>query len=95
MNTPASTPLHAAARVLQREAWLRQARRIPTRHHPLRQVSASVLPDPRHPIFRDYTLVCGHRYGHVPLKRGADGRFHVAHRMRCPLCAVLAETAAN
>jgi hypothetical protein len=95
MITPASAPFHAAARVQQREAWLRQARRIPSRHHPLRQVTAAVLPDPRHPIFRDYTLACGHSYGHIPLKRSADGRFHVAHRMRCPLCAVLAETVAN
>jgi len=67
---------------------LRQARTIPTRRHPMRQVVSSYSPDQRHPIFKDYVLACGHRYPHVAMRRGADGRFHIARCMRCPLCAV-------
>ncbi|HAT10444.1 MAG TPA: hypothetical protein DCS97_07585 [Planctomycetes bacterium] len=75
-------------RVRQRAAWLRQARTLPTRQLPLRRVASYATPDIRHPVFKDYTLDCGHHYGHIPMKRGPDGRFHIAHRMRCPLCGV-------
>lgn len=67
---------------------MRQARSIPTRQHPLRRVVAYSTPDPRHPIFKDYILQCSHRFSHIPMRRGADQRYHVAKAMRCPLCAV-------
>jgi hypothetical protein len=53
---------------------------------PLRPVLRWSTPDQRKPWFKDYVLACGHRLVHRPLKRGLDGRLHVAHRLGCPHC---------
>lgn len=60
---------------------------------PLRPVLRFSTPDPRHPFYKDYHMACGHVLVHRPLKRGADGRYHVARRLGCPLCARLAAVA--
>lgn len=62
----------------------------PTRHLPIRPVLRFSTPDPRHPYYKDYHMVCGHVLVHRPLRRGSDGRYHVARRLACPLCARLA-----
>ncbi len=90
--TPAAPAAHpqrvpTAVFVRARDLALRRASLIPTRQHPLRRVLRYSTPDARRPWLKDYVLVCGHRYPHVPLRRGADGRMHVAATMRCPLCA--------
>jgi len=56
---------------------------------PIRPVLRWSTPDPRKPWFKDYVLVCGHRLVHRPLRRGTDGRMHVASRLACPLCIAL------
>lgn len=53
---------------------------------PLRPVLRFSTPDPRKPWFKDYVLACGHRLVHRPLRRGSDGRLHVASRLACPHC---------
>ncbi|MBN8524807.1 MAG: hypothetical protein J0M02_05670 [Planctomycetes bacterium] len=56
---------------------------------PIRPVLRWLTPDPRHPWFKDYVLSCGHRLVHRPLRRGSDGRMHVARRLACPHCHAL------
>lgn len=67
----------------------------PTRHLPIRPVLRFSTPDPRHPFYKDYHMGCGHVLVHRPLKRGADGRYHVARRLACPLCALQSAAAAS
>lgn len=56
-----------------------------------KQVLRTVLwwstPDSKHPFFKDLHLDCGHVLVHRPMKKGQDGRFHIAKRVRCPCCA--------
>lgn len=65
----------------------------PTRHLPIRPVLRFSTPDPRHPYYKDYHMLCGHVLVHRPLRRGPDGKYHVARRLACPLCAQQAAVA--
>lgn len=53
---------------------------------PVFRVMRWSTPDSRKPWFKDYVLACGHVLVHRPLRRGSDGRLHVAQRMPCPHC---------
>jgi hypothetical protein len=44
-------------------------------------------PDSRHPFCKDLHLDCGHVLVNRPMRRGDDGKFHVAKRVRCSCCA--------
>ncbi|MEK7413718.1 MAG: hypothetical protein AAB263_10440 [Planctomycetota bacterium] len=63
------------------------ANRTPARRRlPIRRILRWTTPDVRRPWFKDYILDCGHILVHRPLRRGPDGRLHIAHRVSCPLC---------
>ncbi len=73
-----------AAAATQRSTAAPQARPAAA---PIRSVLWWSTPDSRHSFYKDLHLDCGHVLVNRPMRKGEDGKFHVAKRVRCTCCA--------
>jgi len=86
-NRSTQTPAAAAvSRPTQRSIASSQAKAA-TAPGPIRSVLWWSTPDSRHPFCKDLHLDCGHVLVNRPMRKGDDGKFHVAKRVRCTCCA--------
>jgi len=76
----------AVARPTQRSIASSQTKAA-TAPGPVRSVLWWSTPDTRHPFCKDLHLDCGHVLVNRPMRKGDDGKYHVAKRVRCICCA--------